>query len=74
MPVNRIVGRSDARTLVCIATLELRKETLNAANIYLVEIKLTKCKYIDRSSQHKKSFQDKLTEIKTLNNKFYIFE
>ena len=29
--------------------LELRNETLNAANIYRVEIKLTKCKYIDRS-------------------------
>ena len=28
---------------------KLRKETLNAAIIYLVEIKLTKCKYIDRS-------------------------
>ena len=29
--------------------LELHKEILNAANIYLLGIKLTKCKYIDRS-------------------------
>ena len=30
-------------------SLKLRKEMLNAANIYLFGIKLTKCKYIDRS-------------------------
>ena len=29
--------------------LKLRKEMLNAANIYLLGIKLTKCKYIDKS-------------------------
>jgi hypothetical protein len=29
--------------------LELRKENLNVANIYLFVINLTKCKYIDRS-------------------------
>ena len=30
-------------------TLKLRKEMLNAANIYLLGIKRTKCKYIDTS-------------------------
>ena len=32
-----------------LKALKLRKEMLNAANIYLFGIILTKCKYIDRS-------------------------
>ena len=35
--------------LVQFQALKLRKEILNAANIYLFGFKLTKCKYIDRS-------------------------
>ena len=35
---------------LCISLgLELRKENLNVANIYLSGINLTKCKYKDRS-------------------------
>ena len=36
-------------TFAQLKGLELRKENLNAANIYLSGINLTKCKYIDRS-------------------------
>ena len=35
--------------LVQFQALKLCKEMLNAANIYLFEIKRTKCKYIDKS-------------------------
>ena len=34
---------------IIFQTLKLRKEMLNAANIYLLGIKRTKCKYIDTS-------------------------
>ena len=37
------------RFLVQFLGLELRKKILNAANIYLLGIKLTKCKYLDGS-------------------------
>ena len=37
-------------------SLKLRKEMLNAANIYLFEIIHTKCKYIDRSFESHEKF------------------